>query len=72
MKEDPLATLMVPHMLSFLEKMNLEDQTVKYRTTWLLPYLDIRSLAEEPLLLLSLLHYRTANTPVFLPVSSHP
>ena len=61
---NPTALALLPLVTSVLEHVGLELQTVKYRTTWLLPYLDIESLAEEPLLLLSLLHHRTAYTPV--------
>ena len=41
-----------------------EDSTVRHQTTWLLPYLEIETLAENPLLFLGLLHYRTVHGPV--------
>ena len=36
----------------------------RYQTSFLLPYLDVETLAEDPLLFLALLHYRTAHEPV--------
>ena len=38
-------------------------QALEYLTTWLLPYLDIESLAADPMLLLKLLHNRTVYSP---------
>lgn len=62
--EDPAAAFLAPHLLSFMEHMVLEDQKDRYLTTWLLPYLNVESLVDEPLLFLSLLNARTAHSPV--------
>lgn len=51
-------------MFAYLNHLTLEDQKDRYQTTWLLPYLDVESLVEEPLLFVSLLHARTAFAPV--------
>ena len=59
-----VAHALLPHMQNCIEHVLLEAVKERTRTSWLLPYLDIESLAEDPLLLLSLLHYRTAYDPV--------
>ena len=51
-------------VMNVMEDYVLEEQKVTSQTTWLLPYLDVESLAEDPLLFLSLLYHRTAHTPV--------
>lgn len=64
--KDPWSAAFAPHLFDMLERMALEDQKDTYQTTWLLPYLDLESLVEEPLLFLALLHARTAHSPVSL------
>lgn len=59
-----MTTALAPHLMAMLEHMALEDQKDRYQTTWLLPYLDVESLIDEPLLFLSLLHARTTYAPV--------
>ena len=63
---DPKSAALMPHILSYMERIALEDQKDRFQTTWLLPYLDFESLVEEPLLFLSLLHARTIHAPVSL------
>ena len=57
---DPIVSLAIHAMNNLM----LDEETGVLRTTWLLPYLDIETLAEDPLRLLSLLHFRTAYLPV--------
>lgn len=61
-----------PQVEEFMQKiargMLLEIHKEVHHTTWLLPYLDVESLAEEPLLFLSLLYNRTVYDPVHPPV----
>ncbi|KAK5175485.1 uncharacterized protein LTR77_000624 [Saxophila tyrrhenica] len=64
--KDPYAHAATPHFLRALNCMEVADQMMRYQTSWLLPYLDEETLAGDPLVLLSLLHYRTGHTPVGL------
>ena len=61
---DSLEEIMVPRLHALWGLCASQDMVSRYRTTWLLPYLDIESLGEDLLRLLSLLHYRTAYAPV--------
>jgi hypothetical protein len=65
--KDERERLLYPHLMHALNRMCLEDEAERYQTTWRLPYLDIESLAENPLLFLALLYYRTTHEPVSLP-----
>jgi hypothetical protein len=42
---------------------NIEKAVESFKYTWAMPYLDSETLADDPLLLLSLLHNRTAHDP---------
>ncbi len=66
-KHDPIQLALAPYVDGYINRLALEDQEQRYQTTWLLPYLDVETLADDPLLLLSLLHYRTAYAPVSSP-----
>lgn len=62
--DDPASKLLVPFIWDALQKLVLEDMTTnRYRDTWLLPYLDRETLADDPQRFLRLLHYRTSHTP---------
>ncbi len=61
--KDLVRSMRGPGLAGRGHKQHRENEIMMYRTTWLLPYLDVQTLAEEPLRLLSLLHYRSAHSP---------
>ena len=63
-KEAAVQRALTPHVLGFLKGLSLQEQSASHQTTWMLPYLDIETLADDPLLLLSLLYNRTQYEPV--------
>jgi hypothetical protein len=63
--DDPVRHMVIHHIIDRTMRNELQEEIYKrHCTSWLLPYLDVESLAEEPLLFLSLLYNRTAYDPV--------
>lgn len=60
---DPVMDEMTDYLLrKFVEQQYgdlVKDHNSKYQDTWLLPYLDVDTLTEDPMRLLSLLYHRT-------------
>ena len=60
---DVIDKMLQHKLLDFIQVKTCDMQSVQYLTTWLLPYLDIESLSEDPMLFLQLLHKRTTYSP---------